>query len=100
MGQRQKLWARRKRAELITLLGGCCQACNSVDELEIHTLQDDNVHHRLASDQRIGYYWRLHEERNILLLCQDCHQMLHHMQYEQRRHWESTLGAAKAVAVS
>lgn len=74
MAKRQREWARRKRQELIGLLGGCCVKCGSVEHLEFDCINPQgDEHHKMESSTRMGFYRKQYEAGNLQVLCAPCH---------------------------
>lgn len=73
MSKRQKLWARRARAQIITDLGGCCVNCGEVGNLTLDCLRPKGkAHHKLDTSSRIGFYRREMSKDNLRVLCRSC----------------------------
>lgn len=76
MGQRQKLWAKKKRLELRRLLGLRCQHCGSKDyrKLEFDCIKPMGKRHHRQMDwsARMSFYRRMYREGNLQLLCGKC----------------------------
>lgn len=71
MAKRQKLWAKRKRKELIDALGGCCKKCGTEDDLCFDCIiPTGDEHHKGSTDQRILFYLKMNKIGNLQLLCQ------------------------------
>lgn len=80
MGRRQTEWARRERDKLRLVLGSKCARCGEDDlpllQFDVITIDpdDNNAHHQeLSWDQRMRFYLKQHEKKNVQLLCQKCH---------------------------
>ena len=69
------LWAQRKRAELIDLLGGKCSLCGEQHSLEFHHKPGTRtwVARKKSRWMRMVLYRRDIEAGLITLLCRDCH---------------------------
>ncbi len=73
MARAQKEWARRKRAELMALLGNVCAHCGATDGLEFDCLRPKgDAHHRGEASQRMCFYRRQFREGNLQVLCSEC----------------------------
>jgi 5-methylcytosine-specific restriction endonuclease McrA len=74
MAKRQREWAKRRRDELVMLLGGACVECGATTKLEIdHVNGRDYDIRRLCASSRVSRYWR--EYRGGVLLtvrCNEC----------------------------
>lgn len=73
MGKRQRVWARRRRDELMILLGGKCVTCGTTKSLEFDVVipLSDN-HHKIEWSWRISYYWKQYYAGNLKLRCGFC----------------------------
>jgi hypothetical protein len=57
MGRAEKEWARRKRVELMTLLGNVCAHCGTDEKLEFDCIfPRGDRHHRGDASQRMCFY--------------------------------------------
>jgi 5-methylcytosine-specific restriction endonuclease McrA len=66
-------WAKRKRAELIEKLGGCCVHCGSTRRLEFDHLEPRTwIARNLSQWGRMTRYIREAAEGKIQLLCRRC----------------------------
>lgn len=76
MGARQNAWAKRRRQQLIELLGGCCQHCGRTRKLEIEHIDGctwADRRSKLSPPQRVTIYWREYENGTPLtVLCRRC----------------------------
>jgi len=76
MSRQAKEWAKRRRAELMELLGGKCHWCGESDptKLTFDCIEPTgHDHHAGSTDQRMCFYLRQHRERdNIQILCFGC----------------------------
>ncbi len=73
MAKAQKEWARRKRRELVAVLGGVCAICGSVEDLGFDCIRPmGDAHHRYDTSQRMCFYRRQFAEGNLQLLCNSC----------------------------
>jgi 5-methylcytosine-specific restriction endonuclease McrA len=74
MGLRQRTWARKKRAELIELLGGQCALCGSTDNLEIDHINGRTwLVRKVDPSWRVSIYWAEYRSGVPLqCLCGDC----------------------------
>jgi len=73
MGMRQRIWAARRRAELIAALGGRCAICGATDDLQVdHKDGRDWDVGRVELSWRISIYWREHAEGKLQCLCGQC----------------------------
>jgi len=78
MGKRQREWAYRKRLELIDLLGGVCDNCGSIKELEIDHM-DGRDYNCEDTDQsvRVSKYFREYRSGvRLRVLCASCNKKL------------------------
>jgi hypothetical protein len=95
MSKRQVEWARRVHAELREALGGKCQACGSVQDLELDCIKPrGHTHHKKGYIMRATFYRRQFRAGNLGLLCADCHN--HKTRLDQ--HWLGVgiIGKARA----
>ncbi len=77
MSKQSKDWARRKLHSFRVALGLCCIRCgeDDYDELELDCIQPQgHRHHKMSTDQRASFYWRMLLLDNLQLLCKECHQ--------------------------
>jgi hypothetical protein len=73
MSKRQKVWARRKRQELMTLLGSVCAHCGTNENLQFDCIfPRGSRHHRGDVSQRMCFYRRQFREGNLQILCGVC----------------------------
>lgn len=73
MSQRQTEWARRKREEMIAVLGGRCVDCGTTACLTFDCIvPTGNAHHKLSSSQRVSYYVRQLRLGNLTVRCSLC----------------------------
>jgi hypothetical protein len=73
MGKAQKEWARRKRREMVAVLGGVCAICGTDENLEFDCIRPmGGRHHRYDTSQRMCFYRRQYAEGNLQLLCGSC----------------------------
>ncbi len=73
MGQRQRDWARRKRAQLICELGGKCALCGSEADLQFdHPYGRDWSMRKKDSSWRISILTKEISRGLIRLLCATC----------------------------
>lgn len=76
MGQYEKQWARRKRAELTVELGSLCVNCKREDDLEFDCIiPQGDKHHKMDTSARMSFYRAQHRNGNIQLLCEKCHRI-------------------------
>jgi 5-methylcytosine-specific restriction endonuclease McrA len=77
MAQRQMVWARKARADLIEILGGACCNCGSLDELELDCIRPmGDRHHKHGYTWRVSFYRAQHFQfQNLQILCRSCHMM-------------------------
>ena len=67
-------WARDKRDDLYVLMGGVCQHCGEIDDLQFDHIQAiDWVPSRYSWSSRIAEYRRAYAAGNLQLLCDSCH---------------------------
>jgi len=73
MSARHKLWAKRKRAEMIERLGGACAICGTIEGLEFDCIipQGDR-HHRMDTSARMSFYHAQERAGNVQVLCHHC----------------------------
>lgn len=73
MARAQKDWARRKRQELMALLGNVCAHCGATCNLEFDCVRPQgDRHHRGDASQRMCFYRRQFRRGNLQVLCGDC----------------------------
>ena len=73
MAKAQKEWARRKRSELLELLGNVCAHCGTTENLEFDCISPrGDRHHRGEASQRMCFYRRQFREGNLQVLCNVC----------------------------
>ena len=73
MGKAQKEWARRKRRELVAVLGGVCAWCGTAEQLEFDCIRPmGDRHHKYDTSHRMSFYRRQHAAGNLQLLCCSC----------------------------
>lgn len=73
MGKPEKEWAKRKRRELIALLGNVCAHCGTDENLEFDCVSPKgHRHHRGDASQRMCFYRRQFREGNLQVLCTVC----------------------------
>ena len=73
VGKRQREWAKRKREELISFLGGKCVRCDATENLEFdHIYGTTWIIKKKASDWRISVYNEEAKRGLIQLLCKEC----------------------------
>lgn len=77
MGQptisRQAVWAKKKRAHLLEVLGPICKHCGAVNCLTFDCIRPmGDAHHRLSSVARMTFYVRQFNEGNLQVLCSSC----------------------------
>jgi hypothetical protein len=73
MGKRQKEWARRKRAEMVTLLGSKCATCGAREELSFDCIvPQGHRHHTFDTSARMSFYRAQYRVGNLQLLCDRC----------------------------
>lgn len=82
MALRQRQWARKKRLELIRLLGLKCIDCKTRDyrKLEFDVIvnvdKEPNTkprHHTMEWSWRMSFYRKQYHDGNLVLRCQKCH---------------------------
>lgn len=92
MGQRQKQWAKRARAELTLALGGKCSACGDIHNLEFDCDSvDGGAHHSFPSDKRICFYRVQARLGHVRVLCKACNALKGGVPLEV---WRTALGKA------
>lgn len=73
MGKAEKEWARRKRRELVAVLGGVCAFCGTQEGLGFDCIKPmGDRHHRYDTSHRMSFYRRQYAEGNLQLLCDRC----------------------------
>lgn len=73
MAKRNKLWAKKKRAEIVRALGGKCKVCGATEELEIHHIFGRKYDLELiGSDSRVSRYIKELRAGLIDVLCRSC----------------------------
>ena len=76
MGQRQKVWARKARKKLLSILGNECELCktskvSNPGELVFDVIFpcDYGKHHAFDTSQRMSFYHAQHRKGNLQILC-------------------------------
>lgn len=70
---RQVVWAKKKRAWLMGVLGGRCQYCGLTTNLTFDCIRPTGgVHHRLSSVLRMTFYVAQFRQGNLQILCHAC----------------------------
>lgn len=70
---RQAVWAKKKRAHLMQVLGPFCAHCKSVNCLTFDCIvAQGDAHHRLSSVGRMTFYMRQFNAGNLQVLCSAC----------------------------
>lgn len=70
---RRVAWARRRRQELIALLGGQCVDCGTTSDLEFdHTHPRDWEPRKLNRWHRMSRYWRDYLAGILTIRCRSC----------------------------
>lgn len=73
MAKHQKEWARQARFTLTFLMGGACRCGEDKDlDFDCITPQGD-THHKMDTSARMSFYRKQHKEKNLQLLCKQCH---------------------------
>ncbi len=73
MSRAAKDWAKRKRRELMELLGNVCAHCGTDENLEFDCISPrGDAHHRGEASQRMCFYRRQFREGNLQVLCSVC----------------------------
>ncbi len=73
MGKAEKEWARRKRRELVAVLGGVCAFCGTQESLSFDCIRPmGHAHHRYDTSHRMSFYRRQLVAGNLQLLCAEC----------------------------
>jgi 5-methylcytosine-specific restriction endonuclease McrA len=73
MSRRAKVWAVKARAELMDVLGRRCVWCGVTENLTFDCkIPQGDEHHRMSTDQRMTFYRRQHQQRNLQVLCDKC----------------------------
>ncbi|MGD0460803.1 MAG: hypothetical protein ABSC21_24050 [Terriglobia bacterium] len=73
MGKRQRDWARRWRARLVSILGSRCACCGSGTALELDCIRPPGRQHaRLEASARVTFYRQQFRNGNLQLLCKTC----------------------------
>jgi len=68
------IYIRKRRAQLLCLLGDRCAWCGSVDDLEVDCIEPQgHEHHTCGPYSRLKFYLRQLDLRNVQLLCARCH---------------------------
>ncbi len=70
---RQAVWAKKKRAHLMQILGPFCKSCGTVNCLTFDCIRPmGDAHHRLSSVARMTFYVRQFNAGNLQVLCSAC----------------------------
>lgn len=74
MGKRQKDWARRKREDLLDVLGRKCARCGSKQNLtfDVITPGRDTKHRGMDTSARMSFYRWQFSIGNLQVLCKGC----------------------------
>lgn len=73
MGARQKDWARRKRVDLLNVLGDKCVECGATEKLEFDCIVPcGDKHHKMEPSTRMSFYHAQHRAKNLQILCTHC----------------------------
>jgi 5-methylcytosine-specific restriction endonuclease McrA len=73
MAKRQKQWAINARFTLTFVLGGQC-ACGETKELDFDCIEPQgDRHHKMDTSARMSFYRKQHKNKNLQLLCKQCH---------------------------
>ncbi len=73
MAKAQKEWARRKRRELVEMLGGVCAFCGAEEGVEFDCIVPmGDRHHKYDTSQRMCFYRKQFRQGNLQLLCHEC----------------------------
>ena len=74
MGARQRKWARKRRAEIIEILGGCCRVCRTDEKLELDCIISTGHCNRCREQSAlVSFYNKMLKENNLQILCESCH---------------------------
>lgn len=70
MSKKEKARGRRRRKELLEVLGNKCAWCGTTHNLEFDCIiPQGGKHHRMDAAVRMDFYWRQHHKGNIQILC-------------------------------
>lgn len=73
MSKRQREWAKKKRVELLTILGNKCKHCGTTEHLEFDLLIPlGHAHHHYDTSWAMSFYRQQHERGNVQILCKKC----------------------------
>ena len=80
---RQRRRGIKRKLKLVELKGGCCEICSYDKNLAVLTFHHTNPKTKLFNvelNSIANYNWKkvLEESNKCQLLCQNCHQELHH----------------------
>lgn len=73
----QTMYYHRERFKIICMLGGECEQCHTVENLEIHHIHGHDLAKGRPTAERIRDWKQGLMEDNLLLLCYDCHKKEH-----------------------
>lgn len=65
------------RSHFKLVLGGECQVCGSVFNLELHHKTALNTHMGRGRDVRLWEWFTAYKNNNLSLLCDSCHKKFH-----------------------
>lgn len=70
MSKKEKARGRRRRKELLEILGDKCAWCGTTEKLEFDCIiPQGDKHHRKDAAARMDFYWQQHRLGNIQILC-------------------------------
>ena len=98
MARRHKLWAKRERERLFSILGRHCTACGATDRLTFDCIEPmGDTHHRGNAPARICFYRRQMQAGNVQVLCEHCNALKNDLDAWTWRSACCKLRAAEAV---
>lgn len=78
MSKQVKIWAKKARQELLFAFFNQCCHCGEgdINQLEFDCIiPQGHKHHTGSTDQRICFYRKQKQNKNLQLLCSTCHQV-------------------------
>lgn len=76
MARRHKLWAKKKRAQMVLALGGKCRCCGTAEDLTFDCIvPQGHTHHSGSAPERICFYRKQMRNGNLQLLCAECNSL-------------------------
>jgi 5-methylcytosine-specific restriction endonuclease McrA len=84
----KSLRARASKIELQGVLGNKCSSCPAVVDLQFDCILPTGPGHKLMPwPERMRFYWRQHQLKNLQLLCPGCHNRK--TAEQNRKHWRT-----------